>query len=448
MKSGKTVVSIIGLGYVGLCTAATFASRGIEVIGIEVDRKKVAQLQNGKTPVYEPKLGGMLRAAVKKGIFEASEDISLASRSNVIFLTVGTPSLKDGSIDLTFIKSASSSLGMTLRRDDDYHTVVVKSTVVPGTTNQVVRPSLEESSGKKMGKELGLCANPEFLKEGKAIDDALHPDKIVIGSNDKKATQELTRLYRRFYGSSLPPIFPMSPEAAELVKYASNAFLATKVSFINTIANIAERTRGVDVGLIAKAIGADPRIGRLFLKAGPGYGGSCFHKDLQALINYSQVKGYDPILLRATEETNESQATRVVEMAEKLLGSLHEKRVSVLGLAFKGDTDDIREAASLRVIDKLKQKGAQIVAYDPMAVPNTKAKLGDSIDYALSPLEAIKGTDCAVIMTEWATILKLKEKDFKKQMRNPNVVDARRVYDAGSFREIGYSAIGRGPTDL
>src|SRR5438132_4923929 len=235
MKSRKTVVSIIGLGYVGLCTAVTFASRGIKIIGIDVDRKRVEQLQKGEAPIYEPKLDGMLKIAVKKGLFQASDDISLVSSSGVIFLTVGTPSQGDGSIDLTFIKNATDSLGKSLRQDDDYHVVVVKSTVVPGTTNNVVRPSLEDSSRKKIGKELGLCANPEFLREGTAIEDALHPDKIVIGAVDDESGRRLKRLYRALYGTAIPPTLVTTPETAELVKYASNAFLAAKVSCINTI---------------------------------------------------------------------------------------------------------------------------------------------------------------------------------------------------------------------
>src|SRR5712691_3845860 len=226
--------------------------------------------------------------------------------------------------------NATEDLGNVLREKRGYHLVVVKSTVVPGTTNGTVKRFLEQSSGKSVGSTLGLCASPEFLKEGTAINDALHPDKIVIGSNDRKSANWLTSLYWKFYGSKLPPVILTSPESAELVKYASNAFLATKVSFINTIANIAQQIPGVDVGTIAEAIGLDPRIGGLFLKAGPGYGGSCFHKDLQALINYSHENGYDPILFRATEETNEQQGTRVVSMVEKLLGSLSDKRVAVL----------------------------------------------------------------------------------------------------------------------
>jgi UDPglucose 6-dehydrogenase len=219
------------------------------------------------------------------------------------------------------------------------------------------------------------------------------------------------------------------------------------VSFINTIANIAQQIPGVDVGTVAEAIGLDPRIGKLFLKAGPGYGGSCFHKDIQALINYSQNNGYNPTLFQATEETNEQQATRVVNMAEKLLGSLSDKKIAILGLAFKKDTDDIREAASLRVISQLKKKGAQIVAYDPMAILNTKKQLPVQMEYAENAHSTLKGADCAIIMTEWDEFRKLKPKDFQAYMKTPTIVDARRIYDPGEFRELNYTAIGLGPTD-
>src|SRR5712692_1042245 len=396
------------MGYVGLFTAATFASRGIQTIGIDIDQARVEQIRKGKAPLHEPQLDTMLKNAVKKKLLDATSEISIAADTDTTFLTVGTPSQHDGSIDLSYVKNATEDLGNVLREKRGYHLVVVKSTVVPGTTNGTVKRFLEQSSGKNVGSALGLCANPEFLKEGTAINDALHPDKIVIGSNDRKSANQLTRLYREFYGSKLPPVILTSPESAELVKYASNAFLATKVSFINTIANIAQQIPGVDVGTIAEAIGLDPRIGRLFLKSGPGYGGSCFHKDLQALINYSKKRGYNPVLFKATEETNEKQATRVVSMAEKLLGSLSDKRVAVLGLAFKKDTDDIREAASIRVINQLKKKGAKAIAYDPMAMPNTKRQFLDLIDYAEDALSALKGADCAIIMTEWDQFQKLK----------------------------------------
>jgi len=445
LKTKSASISIVGMGYVGLCTAATFASRGIRTIGIDIDQARVEQIRRGKAPLHEPQLDSMLKNVVRKKLLDATSDISVAAHTDTTFLTVGTPSQPDGSIDLSYIKNATEDLGNALREKHDYHLVVVKSTVVPGSTNGTVKRFLEQSSRKVIGAELGLCANPEFLKEGTAINDALHPDKIVIGSNDKKSVNELAKLYRRFYGATLPPVILTSPEAAELVKYASNAFLATKVSFINTIANIAEKIPGVDVGTIAEAIGLDPRIGSLFLKAGPGYGGSCFHKDLQAIINYSQNKNYDPILLRATEETNEQQTSRVVGMAEKLLGSLPSKRIAVLGLAFKKDTDDIREAASIRLINQLKKKGARVIAYDPMAIPNTKKQFPDQIDYAENAQSALRGADCAIIMTEWDLIRKLKAKDFQEYMKTPNIVDARRIYDPEEFSLLNYVSIGLGP---
>jgi UDPglucose 6-dehydrogenase len=444
LKSKSAAVSILGMGYVGLCTAAAFASRGIRTIGIDIDEGRVEQIRGGKAPLHEPQLDAMLKKAIRSKLLAASSDISRAADTDTTFLTVGTPSQQDGSIDLSYVKNATEDLGNVLREKPGYHLVVVKSTVVPGTTNGTVRRFLEQSSGKNVGAALGLCTNPEFLKEGTAINDALHPDKIVIGSNDKKSANQLTRLYRKFYGSKLPPVILTSPEAAELVKYASNAFLATKISFINTIANIAQQIPGVDVGTVAESIGLDPRIGGLFLKAGPGYGGSCFHKDLQALINYSQNNGYDPILFRATEETNEQQANRVVDMAETLLGSLSNKRVAVLGLAFKKDTDDIREASSLRVISQLKKSGAHVIAYDPMAIPNTQKKLADQISYTDNPHSALKGADCAIIMTEWDEISKLKAKDFQTYMKTPNIVDARRIYDPEEFSQLSYAAIGVG----
>jgi UDPglucose 6-dehydrogenase len=386
-----------------------------------------------------------LRKAVRDKLLDATTDFSSVGDTKTTFLTVGTPSGRDGSIDLNFLKQATIDLGRALRKKRGYHLVVVKSTVVPGTTSNVVKPILEHSTKTKVGPKLGLCANPEFLKEGTAINDALHPDKLVIGARDKKSAERLTGLYKRFYRGKLPPLIITNPESAELVKYASNAFLATKISFINTIANIAQRTPGVDVGTVAKAIGLDPRIGELFLKAGPGYGGSCFHKDLQALINYSKKAGYDPVLFRATEETNDKQATRVVDMAEKLLGSLSDKKIAVLGLAFKKDTDDIREAASLRVISQLKKKGAQVIAYDPMAIPNAKKVLSEQIVYAENPRSTLKGADCAVIMTEWDQFRKLKPKNFRSYMKTPNIVDARRIYHPEDFGELNYAAIGLGP---
>ncbi len=445
MKAKTGSVSIVGLGYVGLCTAATFAAKRFKTLGIDIDTERVDKIQAGKAPFHEPQLDNLLKTAVKTKRLEVTNRISEASSTDTTFITVGTPSQPDGSIDLTQVKNAAQELGTALHNKNTYHLVIVKSTVIPGTTNSTVKPALETASGKITGPDLGLCTNPEFLKEGSAIHDALHPDKIVIGATDKKSANHLKQLYHRFYKHRLPPTIITTPETAEMVKYASNAFLATKVSYINTIANMCQHIPGVDVNIVAEAIGHDPRIGPLFLKAGPGYGGSCFHKDIQALIAYSRNNGYDPELLQATEETNEHQASRVVELAENLLGTLKETRIAVLGLAFKKDTDDIREAASLRVIDNLRKRGAKVVGYDPMATPNAKRTLSDDIDFAPGPLEALQDADCCIVMTEWNEIRKLTARDYRERMKTPNIVDARKVYQHENFRDVNYVSIGLGP---
>jgi len=445
MKSGPGSVSVVGMGYVGLCTAAAFASRGITTVGIDIDEKKIEQIQHGKAPLYEPQLDSMLKKAVTNKLLVATSDISQSANTSSTFLTVGTPSRNDGSIDLSYVEKATEELGTALRQKRSYHLVIVKSTVVPGTTRKTVRPILARSSSKNIGTDLGLCSNPEFLKEGTAINDALHPDKIVIGSDDEKSSSVLKQLYKRFYGKKLPPIILTNPETAELVKYTSNAFLATKISFINTIANIAQQIPGVDVNQVAEAIGNDPRIGPLFLKAGPGYGGSCFHKDLEALINFSKNLEYSPILLRATEDTNVRQAEKVVELAEKLTGPLEQKRVAVLGLAFKKDTDDIREAASLRVINLLLKKGARITAYDPMAIPNARKVISENVEFAADERSALNGADCCIVVTEWNQFAKLQAKDYQALMRTPNLVDARRLHNPQDYESLNFTAIGFGP---
>jgi len=448
MKKKADSISIVGLGYVGLCTAATFASRGFKTIGIDIDEERVRKVQKGKAPIHEPELDRILRTATRMRRLDASTSIATAADTSMTFLTVGTPSRPDGSIDASYIEKSAEELGGAIREKEDYHLVVVKSTVVPGTTSKTVKPILEKSSGKRIGSRIGLCANPEFLREGTAIQDALNPDKIVIGADDGRSSRTLERFYKSFYGKKTPPIISTSPETAELIKYASNAFLATKVSFINTIANIAQHIPGVDVETVAETIGRDPRIGPLFLKAGPGYGGSCFHKDLQALIHFSQDNGYDPILIRATEETNEEQANRVVALSEKLVGNLEKKKIAVLGLAFKKDTDDIREAASVRIIDRLYKKGAEVIAYDPMAITNAKKVLPEEIQYATDTRSALENADCAIIVTEWDQVQRLRPKDFQKAMKSPNIVDARRVHNAPEFAGVNYLAIGHGPGPL
>jgi len=420
------------------------ASRGIRIIGVDVDEKRIEELRKGVPPFHEPQLQQMLKTAVRKKRMEFTTDASLVSDSSTVFLTVGTPSKDDGSIDLTYVKKATQDVGSAIAGSPTYHLVVVKSTVTPGTTTDLVCPVLEASSAKVCGPELGLSSNPEFLAEGSAINGTLHPDKIVIGAFDAKSGTTLTKLYRRIYSKSKVPTIVTDPTTAETIKYASNAFLATRVSTINTIANICQRVPKADVETVAKAIGLDPRIGPLYLKAGPGYGGSCFHKDLQALISFSRSKNYDPLLLTSVEEVNQRQASEIVNLSKKLLGSLDNCRIAVLGLAFKKDTDDMREAASLRVIDELLKNGARVSAYDPMAVEKARRILGDRIELMQDAISCLKDADCCIVMTEWDEFRKLKPSDYKSNMKTLNIVDARRIIKRDDFDGFNYLAVGLG----
>ncbi len=385
----------------------------------------------------------MLRSAVKKKRIEFTTDIGRIRDGQTTFVTVGTPSNEDGSINLSFVKKATEDIGASIRNSEGYHLVVVKSTVVPGTTSRVVRPILESSSGRPCGDQLGLCSNPEFLAEGAAIKGTLRPDKIVIGAEDDESRNTLAKLYKRIYKGKKVATITTNPTTAETIKYASNSFLATRVSTINTIADICQRVPSADIETVSKAVGLDPRIGPLYLKAGPGYGGSCFHKDLQALIAFGQSIGYDPILLSAVEEVNQRQANEVVRMSQNLLGSLNDRRIAVLGLAFKKDTDDIREAASIRVIDQLLKNGASVSAYDPMATENARKVLPEQVSFATELGGCVKGTDCCIVMTEWDEFRKLSPRDLRT-MNAQNIVDARRILDRSKFQGFNYVAVGLG----
>ena len=386
----------------------------------------------------------MLKSALRKKRMEFTTDASEVVDADSIFITVGTPSNQDGSIDLTYVKKATQDIGSAISASPSYRLIVVKSTVTPGTTSDIVRPVLEASSEKKCGPDLGLSSNPEFLAEGSAIKGTLNPDKIVIGAVDAKSGSALAKLYRRIYPKIKVPTILTNPTTAETIKYASNAFLATRVSTINTIANICQRVPNSDVETVAKAIGLDPRIGPLYLKAGPGYGGSCFHKDLQALISFSQSRNYEPILLTAVEEANERQAAEIVNLSKRLLGSLDNRRIAVLGLAFKKDTDDMRQAASLRVIDELLKNGARVSAYDPMALENARRILGDRVELMPNAVSCLKGADCCIVMTEWDEFRNLRPADFKSSMNAPNIVDARRIIKRDDFDGFNYLAVGLG----
>ena len=441
-------VLILGLGYVGLTTGLGLASRGIRVTGVEIDERKLAEIKNGRVPFHEPQASQLLRELLDSGFFEARSSVVPA---DISFITVGTPSRKDGSMDLIYVESAAKAMGAFLRKHGSYHLIVVKSTVLPGTTEGVIKPIIESESGKKVGRDFGLAMNPEFLREGSALRDMYEPDRLVIGEHDNRSGDILASLYGEFYASNSPPVLRTNIVNAEFIKYASNAFLALKISYINTIANIAQRVQGADVETIARGIGLDQRISGKFLNAGLGYGGSCFPKDVRALIAFSKSVGYDPLLLEGTERINLAQAQSAIDLASQLLGdNLSGRVVTMLGLSFKPGTDDIREAVSARMLRSLLERGATVRAYDPAAAGNMSRVFPEDerMIYAISALDALKGSDCCFLVTEWDEFKKLEPDVFLGLMRTPVLIDGRRLYDAEAYsKKIRFAAIGLGPSE-
>ncbi len=440
-------ICVIGSGYVGLTMAACFASRGMKVVCVDIDKERIEKIKRGEPPIHEPGLKEILANVTSDGTLKTTDDYAEGMEgAGFSFICVGTPSKPDGSIDLSHIISAAEAVGKNLHLASRNHLIVIKSTVVPGTTSRVVAPILESSSGMKVGQDFSLVFNPEFLREGSAVEDIFYPDRIIIGEHDEGSGEKLLNLYKEFYNDHLPPYIITNTVNAELIKYANNAFLATKISFINEIANICQRIPGADVEVVAKGIGLDKRIGPLFLKAGLGYAGPCLPKDLSALIAYAQSLGYEPLILRAVHYMNENQPYQAILLAKNLLGTLKDKRVALLGLTFKPNTDDVRHAISLKLIDRLLEEGAQVVAFDPKGLENAKKFLGNKISYTNSAIECIKDADCCIIVTEWDEFKKLRPEDFMRFMRTPVVIDGRRIYDPREFSGgLVYATIGYCP---
>ncbi len=443
----ETRIAVVGAGYVGLVMAACFAKK-YEVLCVDVDEGKVDAINEGKAPFFEPGLDELLQEVHRAGSLVATTDAAQAVLgADFVFISVGTPSTHTGAPDLSFVRAAAHAVGKALAEKDGYTVVVQRSTVIPGSTRGVVLEAIQRASGKTCGEGFGIAFVPEFLREGNAVTDFLNPDRIVIGTEDERVRKKLLALYTDFY-ENLPPskILLMSVESAELVKYASNAFLATKISFANEIALLAELVDGVDVVDVMRGVGLDHRINPHFFGAGAGFGGSCFPKDLRALIHFARTHAVDPLVLEATFKRNEAQACHIVDLAEDALGGLGGKRVALLGLAFKPNTSDMREAPSLRIISELIERGVgEIVGCDPRALEEARRILGDRIEYAAKPEDALRGADCAIVVTEWAEFARLKPQDFIRLMRNPVVIDGRRLYPPSEFEgKLVYIAVGRG----
>ncbi len=410
-------ITIIGGGYVGLVTGACFAESSHDVTIVDLDPARVGMINDKQPPIFEPGLESILSITAGKNL-RASLSYDSVSTSDLTFICVGTPPREDGSANLTYIESASHSAGTALHNATGYHVVVVKSTVPPGTTETVVIP-LVIAAAHKTEDEIGFAMNPEFLREGRAIEDFRTPDRIVIGSNRARAGDLVSEVYRTFPA----PVVRTGIAAAEMIKYTSNAFLATKISFANEIGNICKELH-IDVYDVMKGVGLDQRIGQKFLDAGAGFGGSCFPKDVSSLAVLAGRAGIEPRILRAVLEVNEYQPHRLVALLEKKAGNLSGKRIAVLGLAFKDNTDDVRDSRAISVIQELVEKGAQVVAFDPMAAVNMQ-KIFPAIEYAGSAGDALKGADGCLVMTEWPEFSRIG-KEFEL-MAQKIVIEGRRI---------------------
>lgn len=444
-------LSVIGAGYVGLVTAACLSEIGHRVICMDHDAEKMAALEDGKMPIYEPHLEELIRSNRQKGRLFFTMDLCQAARdSQVIFICVGTPPLENGEADLSAVEKVTRQVASVAH---SYKLVVEKSTV-PVQTGEYIHKTLQIYCRAEDG-DFDVASNPEFLREGSAVHDFFHPDRIVVGVRDKKAENILREIYQPILNgftscpahSTCPPLpkpvfLTTDIRSAEIIKHASNSFLATKISFINAIADICERV-GADIQKVSEGMGLDPRIGRAFLNAGLGFGGFCFPKDLQAFLRISEKMGYDFALLRETEKINQKRIDVAVEKLKKALWVLQGKRIAVLGLAFKPNTDDVRFAPSLALIRRLKQEGCLIWAYDPQAMVKASREIPD-ISYTKDPYEAAQGAEAIVLATEWSEFARLDWEKIRQSMTRPYLLDGRNFLDPKEMKALGFEYEGMG----
>ena len=429
-------IAVVGTGYVGLVTGACFAEYGVDVTCVDIDAEKIARLSAGEMPIYEPGLEQLVTRNMQSGRLRFTTDLKQAvEQALVIFLAVGTPPRSDGSADLSFVEAAARSVAEHM---NGYKVIVTKSTVPIGT-GEHLRKLIREQ--RKSRLNFGIVSNPEFLREGAAINDFMRPDRVVIGSSDEEAIAIMRDLYRPLYLIEAPFVLT-SLEAAELTKYAANAFLATKISFINEIANLCESI-GCDVHDVARAIGMDRRIGSKFLHPGPGFGGSCFPKDTQALAAVARSFGRDSMIVDAVIEVNRRQRQAMLPKIAKLVGDLEGTTIAILGLAFKPETNDMREAPAIDIITGLLRSGATVRAYDPVAMKQA-AEVLPEVKYAADEYEAVTDADALVFVTEWNQFRALDMRRIRDLMRSPRIADLRNIYEPADLRELGFEYVGVG----
>jgi UDPglucose 6-dehydrogenase len=435
-------IAIVGTGYVGLVTGTCFAESGVDVVCVDIDEKKIESLKNGIIPIYEPGLQPMVERNYKKGRLEFTTSLKdCIEDCEAIFIAVGTPPDEDGSADLKYVLAVAREIGKNMT---SYLVAITKSTVPISTSEKVKAAIQDELTKRNVDLEFDIASNPEFLKEGSAVDDFLKPDRIVIGVENERAEKIMKRLYKPFVLNNHPLVF-MDVPSSEMTKYAANAMLATKISFMNDIANLCEIV-GADITNVRKGIGSDPRIGDKFIYAGAGYGGSCFPKDVKALVKSGEEHGHKLRILQAVEDVNDDQKELISKKILKHFnGDIKGKKFSLWGLSFKPNTDDMREAPSLVTIDKLVQEGATVKAYDPVAMEETKRRIGDKIEYTSDMYEAVIDSDAIILMTEWNEFRIPNYKVLDKLLINKVMFDGRNIYDPKEMQEKGfvYYGIGR-----
>lgn len=435
-------IAIVGTGYVGLVSGACFSEMGINVTCVDIDEGKIKRLLNGEMPIYEPGLEDIVKRNMQVGHLHFTTDLtSCLDQVEIVFCAVGTPPDEDGSADLKYVLEVARTVGANMKK---YVLVVTKSTVPVGTAKKVEAVIREELKRRNLDIPFDVASNPEFLKEGAAVKDFMSPDRVVVGVSSKRAEELMSRLYRPFLLNNFRVIFTDVP-SAEMIKYAANAMLATRISFMNDIANLCELV-GADVNMIRKGIGSDSRIGSKFLYPGCGYGGSCFPKDVKALIKTAEKRGYDMVVLKAVEEVNECQKRILFDKLRKYFdGDLSGKKVALWGLAFKPETDDMREAPSLVMIQNLLEAGVEISVYDPIAMKECERRLGGVVHYAKDMYDAAIDADAIVLLTEWNQFRMPSWKVLRNIMRGNLILDGRNIYDGQELQEEGfiYKRIGK-----
>ena len=436
-------IAIVGTGYVGLVSGACFADTGVNVTCVDVDAAKIERLQKGEIPIYEPGLDELVKKNVNAGRLKFTTDLaSVLNEQEIVFSAVGTPPDEDGSADLKYVLQVARTIGQNLNR---YLVVVTKSTVPVGTAKKVRQAIEEELEKRGVDLSFDVASNPEFLKEGNAIKDFMSPDRVVVGVESERAKKALTRLYKPFLINNFRVIF-MDIPSAEMTKYAANSMLATRISFMNDIANLCERV-GADVNMVRAGIVSDTRIGRKFLYAGCGYGGSCFPKDVKALIKTADQNGYSMEVLKAVERVNERQKGVLFEKLQRAFGNeeLKGKTIAMWGLSFKPETDDMRESTALVMIAKLLEAGCTVRAYDPIAMDECKRRVGDKITYCRDMYDAVLDADALLLLTEWKEFRLPTWGVIKKAMRRPLVIDGRNIFDIEELQEneFEYHCIGK-----